>query len=157
MSGSIRLAAIVAFFAVFFGGQIALVSASHVRGDRLFGYQMFAETTYFHAKLHRVLADGTRVHAPHGAWQAKGADGRRRQFRWQKQVRDFKLDVLDRRQRAKVGIGLTLKFFRQALAHVAERLSDDAETRRLELDVTYWTADGREHHVTLASPDRELP
>lgn len=70
---------------------------------------------------------------------------------------DFKLDVLDRRQRAKISIATTLKFFREALAHVAERIPDDAETVRLELDVEYWTADGKTHHVTLASPDRVLP
>lgn len=154
MTASLRRPAITAFFAVFFGGQIALVSASHMRGDKLFGYQMFAETTYFHATLHRVTVDGSRVPAPHGAWTAKGRDGRRRQFRWQSQVRDFKLDVLERRQRAKISIATTLKFFRLALAHVAANLPDDAETVRLELDVRYWTADGQTHNVTLASPDR---
>lgn len=142
---------------MFFGGQIVLVAASHARGDKLFGYQMFAETTYFEAKLHRVLADGRRVHAPRGSWQAKGADGRRRQFRWQHQVRDFKLDALDRRQRAKISIATTLKFFRLALVHVAEHIPDDAETLRLELDVEYRTADGKSHAVTLASPARALP
>ena len=151
-----KRALITAFCAVFFGAQIAMVAWSYVRKDRLFGYQMFAESTFFRAQLHRVLRDGTRVHAVGGSWTARGADGQRRTHSWHTRVRDFRLDHLDqsRPTRAKIGIEVTLKFFQMALDDLATHARDDVETRRFEIDVEYTLASGVKKTVTLSSRDR---
>lgn len=149
-----RRAAILAFVACFFGGQLALVVASYFRGDRLGGYQMFAETTFFHARLYQVTADGRRVAARGGSWTAADASGARKTYRWGAVVDDFRLDRLETRTRAKIGIDVTLKFFQAALDHVARSIPDDRETLRLEMIVEYDTASGRHHEKTLVSVSR---
>ena len=149
-----RRHAIVAFAACFFGGQLALVAWSYVRGDRLGGYQMFAETTFFDARLYRVTADGRRVFAKGGQWSAANATGATKGYRWGAFVDDFRLDKLETRTRAKIGIDVTLKFFQAALDHVARSIPDDRETLRLEMVVEYDTASGRHHETTLTSIER---
>lgn len=153
----IRRAAVLAFSAVFFGGQAALIVASYVRGDRLFGYQMFAESTFFTAHLFRVTADGRREHLPSGTWAARDGEGKVHRYRWSAFVDDFRLDRLERRTRAKIGIEVTLKFFGAALDYVAERIPDDGETDRLELVVEYETAGGEKREVRLRSRARLSP
>ena len=150
----VRRHAILAFCLVFFGGQLALVAWSYVRGDRLFGYQMFAESTFFTARLYRVTADGRREHLRDGSWIAADEHGVRRRFSWRGFVDDFRLDRLERRTRAKIGIGTTLKFFQHALDHVVEQIPQDRETRRLELEIRYETAGGLVRDVTLQSRER---
>ena len=149
-----RRAAILGFTSAFFGGQLALVTWSYFRGDRLFGYQMFAETTFFTARLYRVTADGRRELARNGIWHARDAAGTARTYRWGAFVDDFRLDRLETRTRAKIGIDVTLKFFQHALDHVAKKIPDDHETARLEMVVQYETASGKQNVVTLSSADR---
>jgi hypothetical protein len=149
-----RRAAILGFCAAFFGGQLVLVTWSYFRGDRLGGYQMFAETTFFTARLQRVTADGRREHAPMGNWRARDAAGGLRTYRWGAFVDDFRLDRLENPTRAKIGIDVTLKFFQYALDHVAKSIPDDRETARLEMVVRYETASGKRHEVTLSSAAR---
>lgn len=149
-----RRAAILGFCAAFFGGQLALVVWSYYRGDRLGGYQMFAETTFFTARLYRVTADGRRELARMGTWKARDASGGLRSYRWGAFVDDFRLDRLETRTRAKIGIDATLKFFQHALDHVASSIPEDRETARLEMVVQYETASGKQHEVTLSSAAR---
>ena len=149
-----RRHAILAFVAVFFGAQLALVTASYFRGDRLGGYQMFAETTFFNARLYRVTHDGRRVLARGGQWTILSPTGTQKSYRWGAFVDDFRLDRLEDRTRAKIGIDVTLKFFQAALDHVARRIPEDRETLRLEMVVEYDTASGKHHEVTLKSLDR---
>ena len=149
-----RRAAILGFCAAYFGGQLALVSWSYYRGDRLGGYQMFAETTFFTARLYRVTADGRRELARTGSWTARDAAGRSRAYRWGSFVNDFRLDRLENRTRAKIGIGATLKFFQHALDHVARSIPEDRETARFEMVVHYETASGKHDEVTLSSSVR---
>ena len=149
-----RRAAILAFVALYFGGQLVVVAWSYVRGDRLGGYQMFAETTFFTARLFRVTKDGRREPVHGGTWRARDASGRLREYRWQRYVNDFRLDLLDRRTRAKIGIDVTLKFFQLSLDHVARAVPDDRETVRFEIDIAYETASGKTSQRSLASADR---
>lgn len=149
-----RRAAILAFCAVFFGGQLASIAFSYIRGDRLGGYQMFAETTYFTARLHRVTADGRRELARGGAWKARDATGRLQSHRWGRLVDDFKLNRLEHRTRAKIGIDVTLKFFQYALDHVARNVPADRETVRFEMVIEYVSASGARGEATLTSAVR---
>ena len=149
-----RRVAILGFCTVFFGGQVAVIAGSYVRGDRLGGYQMFAETTYFTARLYRVTAEGKRELARGGAWRARDSAGGNLTYHWGRLVDDFKLDRLERRTRAKIGIGTTLKFFQDALDYVAIHIPEDRETSRLELVVEYETASGKRGEARLTSPVR---
>lgn len=133
---------------------MALVTASYLRGDRLGGYQMFAETTFFNARLYRVTADGRRVLARGGNWTVPDSAGAMRAYRWGAFVDDFRLDHLESRTRAKIGIDVTLKFFQAALDHVAKNIPDDRETLRFEMVVEYDTASGRHHERVLTSVER---
>lgn len=144
------------FCAVFFGAQLASIALSHARGDRRFSYQMFAENSYFHATLWRELADGTRVRTGAGSWTVIAADGRTVGYRWPTFVRDFNLAVLDRRVRARTGIGVTLAYLDHALDYVAERIPEDRETVRLVMVVRIEKAGGERREVELASRTRVL-
>lgn len=151
-----RRAAILGFCAAFFGGQSVLVVWSYFRGDRLGGYQMFAETTFFTARLYRVTGDGRRELARSGSWTARDAAGEAKTYYWGRMVNDFRLDRLENRTRAKIGIDATLKFFQHALDHVAKSIPDDRETARLEMVVQYETASGKQREVTLSSAARPV-
>ena len=144
---------ILAFCVVLFGAQAAMIADAHLRHDRRFGWQMFPETTRFRASLWRELADGSRVAAPHGRWVLETPEGRR-QFLWRDQVRDWRLDDLDRMRQAKVSLDATLLYARAALDHVADRIPEDRETVRLHLVVEWEKADGTRGTTELASKRR---
>lgn len=155
-AGEIRRIAIAGFCAVFFLAQLVSIAVSHARGDRRFSYQMFAENSYFEATLWRELADGTRVRTRGGSWSVQAADGRAVAYRWPHFVRDFNLGDLDRRTRARTGIGVTLAYFDHALDYVARRIPEDRETVRLVLTVEYVKAGGERNAVELTSERRSL-
>ncbi len=142
----------LAFAALFFGAQALLVVRSHASGDPRFGYRMFAETTFFHARLYREV-NGALVHAPGGSWIADGTPPV--PVQWTSEVRDFRLSPLDTRHRAKIGLVTTLTFAQEALDWMLPRIpAADRETAKLVLVVEWQRADGSKGTTTLESARR---
>lgn len=114
---------------------------------------MFAETTVFSAVLYRMTKDGQRVKTQNDIWRVK-KEGERVVYSWDRMVRDYRLNRLEREKRAKGSISRTLKFLDASLDYVIDRINDDHETNQLVLSVTYRKADGREQTVMLESKMR---
>jgi hypothetical protein len=147
----------VVFAAAWIALQGALVLTAGRRPDGAFGFRMFSESSTLRLTLTRELANGARVPAPNGAWQARGPGGLLRAFDWHDRVKRPEMGVFDREISASYGAAAQLSRLRAALDDVASHVPDDTETRRLVLDVTI-RRNGREPYtVELTSPVRRLP
>ena len=152
----VRKFGILAFCTLYLLVQAALIIRAHFDVDRRFGFWMFAESSRYKAKLYRQLRDGRLVKTKNGKWSIKTADGQRVTYSWNRYVRDFRLDNLEKLKRAKVGIGVTLKYLQHALHYVVERIPADGETVKFVLKVQYRKAGGAWQYVTLESNPRVL-
>lgn len=148
----------VAFSAAWLVTQAVLVLTADRRPDGAFGFRMFAESSSIRVALYREV-DGPggvrrRVHVDDGTWSARDATGGMRRFVWTDRVKRPQLAVFDREIHASYGAATQLERWRGALDDVASHVPDDAETRRLLLDVTV-RRNGREPYVVhLASRER---
>ncbi len=144
---------IIGFCTCYLLVQLSLITRAHFSDDKRFGFWMFAETTLFSAELYRITVDGKKVKTKNGIWRVN-EDGKRLTYSWDRMVRDYRLNSLEREKRAKGSISLTLKFFDAALDYVADRIPDDHETRQLVLTVTYHKVGREKQTVTLESKKR---
>jgi hypothetical protein len=122
------------FAALYVAAFVAVVGWGLKAPDHAFGFQMFNETSNLTISLERrVRRGGKRVlsPAPGGVWQARGADGKERTFRWSDHVRDGVLGQLEVRRHASYGLDGQLFRLRQALGYVLEHIPDDTETEAL--------------------------
>jgi hypothetical protein len=138
--------------------QAGLVITADRRPDAAFGFRMFPESSTIKVVLYRevVGADGqrARLHVEDGAWSARDAGGLKRNFAWTDRVRRRELALFDTEMSTKYSTAAQLSRLQAALDDVATHSADDAETRRLLLDVTV-RYNGREPYVVhLTSAER---
>ena len=118
---------ILAFAAAYALVQVALITCAHFREDKAFGFQMFAESSRFTARLYRELRDGRIVAAAAGAWTVSAPGGRTVMCAWDDHVRDFRLGRLEGWRRAKTGLAVTLRYLERALEYVGSMTPEDRE------------------------------
>ncbi|HEU4538226.1 MAG TPA: hypothetical protein VFS00_29090, partial [Polyangiaceae bacterium] len=89
----------VAFALAFFGAQLGLVATANGRPERAFGFQMFPESTMVSVRLFREVGrpggPTRRVHVEGGAWRARDASGKMRDFSWHDRVRFTRISTFD--------------------------------------------------------------
>lgn len=153
-SGGIRNVRVV-FAALWIVAQAILVMTADRRPDGAFGFRMFSESSTMKIVLYREVAgpggERTRLHVDDGIWSARDAGGLSRRFSWYERV-PAPFWPFDREVHASYGAAAQLARLQAALDDVATHLPDDAETKRLLLDVTV-RKNGREaqvHHLTSA-------
>jgi len=117
---------------------------------------MFPESSSIKVVLYREV-DGeggrTQVHVDDGVWSARDAGGMARRFNWYERVRT-PYWAFDRETHASYGAAAQLTRLQAAVDDVAAHIPDDAETRRLIVEVTV-RRNGREPQVhRLTSPER---
>ena len=146
---------VVGFCSVYVLIQLFLIVRAHFSTDKRFGFWMFAESTIFSAELYRVTVDGDTLRTRNGVWRISSDQGRV-VYSWNKHVRDYRLNSLERKKRAKGSINRTMFFFENALNYVIDRIGADNETRQLLLYVHYEKADGVPVTRLLQSKIRSL-
>lgn len=147
----------IAFAVAWIGLQGGLILTANRRPDGAFGFRMFAESTTIKVSLYREIvgADGvrSRVHVDDGKWSARDASGHVKRFSWHDRVTP-NLSVFDVEWAAAYGEAAQLARWQGALDDVAAQTTEDADTKRLVLDIVV-KKNGREPHtVTLFSADR---
>jgi hypothetical protein len=150
----------VVFGVVWVGTQFALVITADRRPDGAFGFRMFSESSTIKFSLFREVVgeDGQRkrVFVEDGTWSARDAGGLKRVFSWTDRVRRRELAMFHTEMSTKYTTDAQLARLQAALDDVATHTPDDAETRRLLLDVTV-RKNGREPYVVhLASVERAV-
>ena len=147
----------LAFAVAWIGLQGGLILTANRRPDGAFGFRMFSESTTIKVSLYREVAseDGTRtrVHVDDGRWSARDSAGQVRRFSWHDRVMP-NLAIFDAEWAAAYGEAAQLTRWQGALDDVFAHTTDDAETKRLVLDIVV-KKNGRDPHtVTLTSVDR---
>ena len=154
----IRDAACVGFAALWIATQAALVLTADSRPDAIFGFRMFSESSTIAAHLSREVAGpgGAPQIVPvvGGEWAAHDKSGELHHFRWRDRVIEGALASFDVTMHASYSASAQLARWRAALDDVAAHIPEDADTRRLLLDVTI-RKNGREPKTFhFASPPR---
>lgn len=145
----------IAFAVAWIGLQGGLILTANRRPDGAFGFRMFSESTTIKVSLYREIAGG-RVHVDDGKWSAHDAAGQVKRFSWNDRVMP-NLAVFDVEWAAAYGEAAQLARWRGALDDVFEHTADDADTKRLVLEIVV-RKNGREPHtVTLTSAERGAP
>ena len=103
--------------------QLALVVRAYSSDHKVFGFQMFPESSTWSADIVRVTADGRRIPV------AQPWDG----YRWDSLVPSIQDPSL--RHHADAGLRNQLAYLRAALNYVAGHTPRDHETRYLEARV----------------------
>jgi len=112
--------------------QLAFVVLAYSSDHKVFGFQMFPESSTWSAEVVRVTADGRRIPVEH-PWAG---------YRWDELVRGSgSLQYPQLRHHADAGLDNQLAFLRSALDWVAANTPRDRETRYLEATVTAWHND----------------
>jgi hypothetical protein len=148
----------VVFAIAWIGVQGSLILTAGRRPDGAFGFRMFQESSTLKVSLYREIAgeEGrrTRVQVVDGTWTARDAGGMQRRFAWTDRIRRRDLAIFDAEISAGYGAAAQVARWQAALDDVATHTPDDAETRRLLLDITV-RRNGREPYVVrLASAER---
>ena len=128
------------FAAIWIAGQSALVLTAGRRSDAAFGFRMFSESSTIVISLSREVEapsghGTTQVHVEDGAWLARDAHGIMHRFNWFDRVKEPGLASFDVAIHASYGALAQLERLQAALDDVAAHVPEDAETRRLVLDV----------------------
>jgi hypothetical protein len=128
-----------AFAVAYLAGQGMLVVTAYLRPDRIFGFQMFNESSTIDVRLARRVrrADGRLVLVPlvDGSWQARDASGSPHTFRWTDRVTDPILSRTGRPVHASYGVETQLFRLQAALDDVARHTAGDEETLAFVADV----------------------
>jgi hypothetical protein len=103
--------------------QLALVVRAYSSDHKVFGFQMFPESSTWSADIVRVTADGRRVPVSE-PWSG---------YRWDSLVPSIQEPAL--RHHADAGLRNQLAYLRDALDYVADHTPRDRETRYLEARV----------------------
>jgi hypothetical protein len=132
--------------------QAALILTASQRPDGAFGFRMFSESTTMTVVLYRETASG-RVHVDDGTWSAHDAGGQLKRFSWYDRVWP-NLGVFDRETPANYGEAAQIERLQGALDDVAASIPDDAETKRLVLEIVFRRNKHEPHTVVLTSKER---
>ena len=146
------------FAVVWVFAQATLVLTADRRPDGVFGFRTFHEMTTLKLSLSRdvIAEDGllTLVQVEHGTWMARDAGGLRRHVSWTDRVMLPDLGVFDTEIVVQHGAAALLGWLQAALDDVATHTPEDAETRRLHLDVVLRRNGGQPYVVHLVSAVR---
>lgn len=142
----------ILFAIAWVGLQLALVATAGRRDDGAFGFRMFSESSTLRLTLWREIGpEGARQHVTGGRWTARGPDGAMHRLDWFERTPYW---VFDQEIHASYGAQAQLGRLQLALDDVAAHIPNDAETRRLVLDVVV-KRNGREPVLhTLTSRER---
>jgi hypothetical protein len=147
----------IAFAIAWIGLQGGLILTASRRPDGAFGFRMFSESTTIKVSLYREIvgAEGgrTRVHVDDGRWSARDANGLVKRFSWHDRVMP-NLAVFDVEWAAAYGEAAQLTRWQGALDDVFAHTTDDADTKRLVLDIVVRKNGHEPHTVTLTSAER---
>ena len=143
----------VVFAGAWIALQAALILTAGQRPDGAFGFRMFSESSTMQVALFRETATGQRIHVEDGTWSARDQGGNLKRFSWYDRVWPV-LGVFDRDTPAGYGEAAQLVRLQGALDDVAANIPDDAETKRLVLEVTVHRNGHEPHTVTLTSKER---
>jgi hypothetical protein len=111
------------------GLQLFFVVRGYSSDHKVFGFQMFPESSTWQADVVRVTADGRRIPVER-PWAG---------YRWDALVDGSgSLQYPELRHHADAGLDNQLAFLRAALDWVAANTPRDRETRYLEATVTSW-------------------
>ncbi len=124
----------IAFTVAYLGLQIGLVATAGSRADGAFGFRMFSESTELEAHLVREVGAG-EVHVRGGEWIARDRAGAPRRIKWGDRVRRRELATFDAAIHASYGARAQIARWQAAVDDVAAHTPDDAETRRLSVDL----------------------
>ena len=144
---------IILFCAAYLGFQVFMIVRGHFTSSKHFAFWMFPKSTYFHATLTRVLADGREVITSGGAWAVRTASGKV-EYDWRDFVQGYRMDHLETWERSNGTFDDTLKYFQAALDYVAGRVPEDKVTEYLVLTIEYEQAGGAPKTIVLASNPR---
>jgi hypothetical protein len=149
----------ILFAAAWIATQLVLILTADRRPDGAFGFRMFPDSSSIKVVLYREVegeqGERRHVHVEDGVWSAPDAGGMVRRFSWYERVRS-PYWAFDREMHASYGAATQLARLQSALDDVAAHIPDDAETRRLVLEVTV-RRNGREpvlHRITSAERAR---
>jgi hypothetical protein len=126
---------VIAFAIAWIGLQATLILTASQRADAIFGFRMFSESSTIRAHLTRQTADGTEVAVRNGEWVAKDKDGTPHRVRWRDRVIESNLFTFDRVMHASYSASAQVERWQAALDDVAAHLDNDAETKRLKLEL----------------------
>jgi hypothetical protein len=145
------------FAAAWIATQLVLILTADRRPDGAFGFRMFPDSSSIKVVLYREVegeeGQRTQVHVEDGVWSARDAGGMVRRFSWYERVRS-PYWAFDREMHASYGAAAQLVRLQSAVDDVATHIPDDAETRRLVLEVTV-RRNGREPVLhRILSPER---
>ena len=127
--------------------QLIALVAGYVTPHRVFGWQMFPESSRWQADIVRVERDGSR-HDVRTDWPGG--------YGWGELV-PGRLEAPFHEQHATYGLDATIDLMEAALAWVAGNTPNDPSTLRLEAEVTMWRNGRGPVTETLRSPDRPVP
>jgi len=149
----------VVFALAFVGAQIALVATADRRPEGAFGFRMFSESSELEVHLVRELdgPDGAGVRevaVADGEWTARDALGVVHRVRWGDRVRRPELSRFDAPMHASYGARAQIARWQAAVEDVATHTPDDAETRRLIVELTVRRNGRLPEKVRLASAPR---
>ena len=145
-----------AFAALYLLGQVTLIVTAGRRPDNAFGFRMFNESSTLSAHLVREVESpsghGNTTLDVHGtSWTARDGAGVLHRFDWRDRVREPALSYFEGTIHASYGADAQLARLQAALDDVASHIPQDAETRRLGVEVDV-RKNGREPvHVSLRS------
>ena len=125
--------------------QIGLIARGYWADHKEFAFQMFPESSTWHAEVVRVTADGRRVPVEL-PWSG---------YRWDELVQDRGLSNPAIRHHADAGLDNQLAFLDSALEWVAANTPRDRGTRYLEARITAWHNDDPPRTEVLRSQVRE--
>ena len=126
------------------GCQLYFVVRAYSDPLKRFGFQPFAESSTWSARIYRVDDSGARRDVRDGSWG----------YRWRDLVRE-RVGSPFRVHHAASGVGATLYFLQRALDYVADHTPADRSTRYLEAEVSYQRNRGSPQRTTLRSKLRE--
>ncbi len=130
----------MAFAVAWLALQATLIVTAATRSDAVFGFRMFAESSTIRAHLTREVEAPSghgvvEVPVRDGEWTAKDKDGVPHLMRWHDRVIEPNLTAFDRVMHASYSAAAQVERWEGALNDVAAHLDDDAETRRLKLEL----------------------
>jgi hypothetical protein len=106
--------------------QLGFVVRGYSSDHKVFGFQMFPESSTWRADVVRVTSDGRRIPVSQ-AWSG---------YRWDQLVPNVGLQYPSVEHHADAGLDNQLAFLRSALNYVADHTPRDQQTRYLEATVT---------------------